>query len=80
MTEIEPKYCILISISCNKPILGFYNDFISRPSLLSVVFQIVRWLWISYDMNCSFTSRESACRFIGSNTTILPLDSCKLSY
>ena len=30
-----------------------------------------------YDMNCSFTSRESACSFLGSNTTILPQDSCK---
>ena len=29
----------------------------------------------SYDMNWSFTSGESACSFLGSNTTILPLDS-----
>ena len=35
-SEIELKYCILSSIFCNKPELGFYNDFISRPCLLSL--------------------------------------------
>ena len=34
----------------------------------------------SYDMNCLFTSRESACSFLGYNKTILPLDSCKPTY